>query len=147
MITYCKSFEELSLSELHEILRLRSEVFVVEQACIYQDIDGKDPESLHVLGFENDTLVAYTRIIKPGHHKDSVVIGRVVVRNTARSKGYAYAIMEAAMHAIKDHFPTDSISLSAQTYLKSFYNKLGFKEIGDEYLEDGIPHILMVKDQ
>ncbi|NNL80581.1 MAG: GNAT family N-acetyltransferase [Flavobacteriaceae bacterium] len=146
MIVSSKFFNQLNLEELYELLRLRSEVFVVEQKCIYQDIDNKDQKALHVLGFENEELVAYTRVYKSGDYLETATIGRVLVKNSARSKGYGYDIMRATINAIEEKFETESVCLSAQTYLKTFYNNLGFKETGEEYLEDGIPHILMIKD-
>lgn len=140
-----KYFKELSVYELHDLLQLRSQVFVVEQECVYQDIDGKDQKALHVLGYKNKSLVAYTRIFEPGYYFQEAGIGRVVVTKTERAHDYGYVIMDASIKAINDHFKTTSIRLSAQTYLKRFYNNLGFKEEGEEYLEDGIPHIEMVK--
>ena len=141
-----KRFKELNIDELYAILQLRSEIFVVEQDCVYQDIDDKDQIALHVLGFKGAKLVAYTRIFKPGDYMDYASIGRVVVRAEARKFKYGYDIMKASVKAIQDNFDTEIIKISAQTYLKRFYNKLGFKEVGEGYLEDGIPHIAMLKD-
>ncbi len=140
-----KSFKELTTQELYKLLQLRSEVFVVEQDCVYQDIDGKDQKALHVLGFENETLVAYTRIFKSGDYFENASIGRVVVAETKRDKQYGKLIMEASIEAIKDNFSTNKITISAQVYLKKFYSDLGFKAHGEEYLEDNIPHIKMIK--
>lgn len=140
-----KSFNELTIIELYTLLQLRSEVFVVEQNCVYQDIDGKDKDALHVLGYKNNNLVAYTRIFKSGDYFKNASIGRVVVAKGERKHKYGYDIMETSIKAIKDLFKETKIKLSAQTYLKQFYNNLGFKEEGEEYLEDGIPHIVMVK--
>ncbi|MCI2229454.1 GNAT family N-acetyltransferase [Polaribacter sp. MSW13] len=138
-----KSFSELNLSELYEILQLRSEVFVVEQDCVYQDIDFKDQKSLHVFGFKNDKIVAYTRIFKPGDYFDNASIGRVVVAATERKYGYGHDLIKASIKAIKNHFKVDEITISAQKYLKKFYKSHNFIQIGEEYLEDGIPHIKM----
>ncbi|MDX1470258.1 MAG: GNAT family N-acetyltransferase [Flavobacteriaceae bacterium] len=141
-----KSFSELTTEELYDILRLRSEVFVVEQNCVYQDLDQKDKKALHVCGYRGMVLAAYTRIFKAGEYFEQASIGRVVVDNRFRRHGYGYQIMEASIKAVKDYFETDSIKISAQTYLKDFYNNLGFKETGQEYLEDGIPHLAMIKE-
>ena len=141
-----KYFKDLSTDELHDLLQLRSEVFVVEQQCIYQDIDGKDKKALHVLGYKNNKLVAYTRIFKPGDYFDEASIGRVVVAKNEREHKYGYSIMEASIQCIKKELKTNTVSLSAQYYLIRFYNNLGFKEVGEEYLEDDIPHIKMIKN-
>ncbi len=141
-----KSFSELSLQELYELLQLRSEIFVVEQDCIYQDIDGKDNKALHVLGKSNDEVVAYTRIFKPGDYFKDSSIGRVAVRKNERKYGYGKKIMQASILAVQEHFNTSKVSISAQTYLLKFYGDLGFRANGETYLEDGIPHIQMVKN-
>lgn len=140
-----KTFQELNTRELYDLLQLRSEVFVVEQDCVYQDIDGKDQKALHVLGYRDGELVAYTRVFKPGDYFNEASIGRVVVKENARHYKYGYDIMTASIHAIKENYKETAIRISAQTYLKKFYNNLDFKEIGEEYLEDGIPHINMIK--
>ncbi len=140
-----KSYQELSLDELYMLLQLRSEVFVVEQDCVYQDIDGKDKNALHIIGYKNEAIVAYTRVFKPGYYFDQSSIGRVVVRENERHHKYGYDIMRASIEAIKNHYSATEIKISAQTYLKRFYNNLGFFEVGEEYLEDGIPHIAMMK--
>ena len=141
-----KSFEELTKLELYYLLQLRSEVFVVEQDCVYQDVDGKDEKALHVLGFKNQKIVAYTRIFKPGDYFEETSIGRVVVSKKERQFKYGYDIMEASIKAIKHHFNTSKIKISAQCYLKKFYSNLGFEAVGEEYLEDNIPHIVMIKE-
>ncbi|NRR91435.1 GNAT family N-acetyltransferase [Winogradskyella undariae] len=140
-----KTFNELSTQELYAILQLRSEVFVVEQDCVYQDIDGKDQKALHILGYKDEKLVAYTRIFKAGYYFEETSIGRVLVRFNERKFKYGYTIMEASIAAIKTHYNETLIRISAQSYLRKFYNNLGFKEVGEEYLEDGIPHINMIK--
>ncbi|KQC30641.1 GNAT family N-acetyltransferase [Flagellimonas eckloniae] len=141
-----KTFEELSNLELYQILRLRSEVFVVEQDCVYQDLDNKDQKAIHVLGVKNNNVVAYTRIFKPGDYFDNASIGRVVVEKNERKYGYGKEIMTASLKEIGKSFPATPIELSAQIYLIKFYVALGFSSIGEEYLEDGIPHIRMVKE-
>ena len=141
-----KTFKELTTDELYALLQLRSEVFVVEQDCVYQDIDYKDQKALHVLGFKNDKLVAYTRLFKPGDYFNYASIGRVIVAQNEREHKYGYDIMNASINAIKEYYNETRIKISAQTYLKKFYNNLGFEEVGEGYLEDGIPHIGMIKE-
>lgn len=141
-----KSFTELNTTELYNLLQLRSEVFVVEQDCVYQDIDFKDQKALHVLGYKNDVLIAYTRIFKPGDYFDNSSIGRVVVKDSERKFNFGHQIMEASLKAIKDYYQVDKITISAQKYLKKFYESHKFYQVDDEYLEDGIPHIRMDKD-
>ena len=145
LLVKTKSFTELTTQELYDILQLRSEVFVVEQDCVYQDIDGKDHKALHVLGYSNDILVAYTRVFKPDDYFKEASIGRVVVKESERQHQYGYAIMEASNQAIKEILKETVIKISAQTYLNKFYTNLGYKVIGEEYLEDGIPHVAMIK--
>lgn len=140
-----KSYQDLSTEELYALLQLRSEVFVVEQDCVYQDIDGKDQKALHVLGFKNGNLIAYSRVFAPGDYFKEASIGRVVVKASERKHQYGYDIMKASIKAIEKQFKETTIKVSAQTYLKRFYNTLGFFEVGEEYLEDGIPHIAMIK--
>lgn len=144
--TVIKTFSELTLQELYRILQLRSEVFVVEQDCVYQDIDGKDEKSLHVLGIKNNQIVAYTRIFKPGDYFEYASIGRVVVSKNERAFKYGYDIMKVSIEAIETYFNEKKIKISAQAYLKSFYNNCGFIEYGEEYLEDDIPHIAMLRE-
>ena len=139
-----KTFKELSTEELHDILQLRSEVFVVEQNCVYQDIDGKDKDALHVIGRKKRHLVAYTRCFAPGFYFKDASIGRVVVTNKERKNKYGDKIMKASIQAIQTHYQTQQISLSAQTHLKKFYKNHGCSQVGEGYLEDGIPHIMMV---
>jgi len=140
-----KTFTELTINELYQILQLRSEVFVVEQDCVYQDIDGKDDKALHILGINNNKIIAYTRCFNKGDYFPEASIGRVVVKESERKYKYGNAIMEASIKAIETHFKTETINISAQIYLQNFYNQLGFKNVGEEYLEDGIPHIAMIK--
>ena len=140
-----KTFEEFTIQELYDVLQLRSEVFVVEQDCVYQDIDGKDQKALHVIGYKNNKVVAYTRVFKPGDYFTHASIGRVVVEAKEREHKYGYDIMNASIKAIKEKYNETKVKISAQTYLKRFYNTLGFKEVGEEYLEDGIPHIGMMR--
>lgn len=140
-----KKFSELSVSELYQILQLRSEVFVVEQDCVYQDLDGKDEKALHILGFKNNKITAYTRIFKPGDYFENASIGRVVVKQVERKFGYGHELMKVSIDAIKSVYHQEKITISAQLYLKKFYEYHGFVQIGEMYLEDGIPHIRMNK--
>ena len=141
-----KTFSELTKEELYQILQLRSEVFVVEQECVYQDIDYKDQKAIHVLGVKNNRIIAYTRVFKPGDYFNEASIGRVVVAEKERKFKYGYSIMKSSIEAISTYFNETTIKISAQTYLRKFYNSLGFSQIGDGYLEDGIPHISMLKN-
>lgn len=140
-----KIFKELSLTQLYQILQLRAEVFVVEQNCVYQDIDGKDQKALHIMGFENEQLVAYTRCFDKGYYFEEASIGRVIVKEGFRDKGYGHIILQASIAEIENRYNTSAIKLSAQQYLTRFYESHGFEKTGEGYLEDGIPHIAMVK--
>ncbi|NGX83006.1 GNAT family N-acetyltransferase [Aequorivita sp. KMM 9714] len=140
-----KNFEELNTNELYSLLRLRSEVFVLEQDCVYQDIDGKDQRALHVIGREDGKIIAYARCFQEGDYFDESSIGRVVVRDNYRKLGYGHKITAAAIKAIEEYYKADKIKISAQTYLVTFYESHGFKTIGDRYSEDGIPHIAMIR--
>ncbi len=140
-----KTFAQLTTKELYDILQLRSEVFVAEQDCVYQDIDGKDEKAMHLFAYKNDVLVAYARLFGPGDYFEDASIGRVVVKEIERKYGYGHQLMKAANIAVETHFNTSKIHLSAQQYLVKFYNTHGYKEVGEGYLEDGIPHIGMEK--
>lgn len=144
MKIFIKEFHELSLEELYQILQLRSEVFVVEQDCVYQDIDGKDQKALHILGIKNGKIIAYTRCFEQGFYFEEAAIGRVVVSKSERKFGYGHLILKASVQAIKERFKTENIKLSAQVYLTAFYESHGFMQVGEGYLEDGIPHIAMI---
>jgi len=141
-----KTFSELNTSELYKILQLRSEVFVIEQDCVYQDLDFKDQKAVHVIGIKNDKIIAYTRIFKPGDYFKEASIGRVIVDAKERKFGYGHDLMKASIKVIQKKFNTLKITISAQVYLKNFYESHGFKKAGDEYLEDGIPHIEMLRN-
>ena len=140
-----KKFNELSLNELYDLLKLRSEVFVVEQNCIYQDIDGKDKDALHIIVKNNNNIIAYTRCFAPDNYSKEAAIGRVVVSLKERKLKLGHYIIETSIEAINENYETELIKISAQTYLKKFYEKYGFKTIGKSYLEDGIQHITMLK--
>jgi ElaA protein len=138
-----KTFSELTTSELYKILQLRSEVFVVEQDCVYQDLDFKDQKALHIFGKKKEAIIAYTRVFKSGDYFEKASIGRVVISNSERKSGLGHDIMKASIASIKIHFNEAEITISAQKYLKKFYETHNFIQIGVEYLEDGIPHIRM----
>lgn len=139
-----KTYQELSRDELYILLQLRAAVFVVEQDCAYQDVDGKDHKALHVLGYKDGQMVAYTRIFPPGAYFKDASIGRVVVHKEERAHKYGYELMDVSMQAVFNRFEVSEIKISAQVYLKNFYNNLNFEIVGEEYLEDGIPHIEMI---
>ncbi|WP_288984962.1 GNAT family N-acetyltransferase [uncultured Flavobacterium sp.] len=141
-----KRFNELSTEELYSLLQLRSEVFVVEQNCVYQDIDGKDEKAIHVLGYYNNELVAYSRIFNKGYYFDEASIGRVIVSPKYRDKKFGHNLMRFSMNAIKENFNETTITISAQEYLKKFYESHGFIQTSEMYLEDDIPHIQMKKN-
>ena len=141
-----KTFSELDTEDLYQILRIRSEVFVVEQDCVYQDIDNKDQKAIHLYYKENNEIVAYTRIFKAGDYYENPCIGRVVVSKKNRGKDLGKKIMIDSMEYIKQNIKGEKIELSAQKYLDKFYKDLGFYKIGEDYLEDGIPHQRMIFD-
>ena len=141
-----KSFEELDSTELYEVLALRAEVFVVEQDCAYKDPDGKDFYALHVLGRLKGELVSYARVYSSNYPTQEVSIGRIVVKPSHRSMGLGKEIVLASEGAVKNHYKDHKIKLSAQSYLQKFYNDLGYTSSGETYLEDGIPHIKMIKN-
>lgn len=138
------TYKELSADQLYEILRLRAEIFVVEQNCAYQDIDLKDQKAIHLTGEINKKIIAYTRIFKKGDYFNNSSIGRVLVKKDYRKKDYGKVIMKKSIEIIKTDPEEEEIELSAQKYLTEFYSDLGFKKTGKEYLEDNIPHIKMI---
>lgn len=140
-----KPFEALSLTELYQILQLRSEVFIVEQNCAYCDVDGKDTKALHVIGQFDGAVVAYARLFKPGDYFDKASIGRVVVSPLYRDRNWGHDLMRESISAIGNLFSTGEITISAQLYLKKFYEGHKFHIVGAPYLEDDIPHIRMEK--
>lgn len=142
----CVHFSELNTLQLYKILRLRSEIFVVEQNCVYQDMDGLDTTCFHFCGWQNDKLIAYTRLIPRGiSYADAASIGRVVVSSLARGKNVGRQLMQLSIGNCERLFGAVDIKISAQFYLKKFYESLGFLQISEIYLEDGIEHIGMIK--
>lgn len=143
-----KKYNQLNLNEFYNILQLRIDVFVVEQNCPYAELDGNDKIAYHFFAYaeENpDRILAYTRIFKPGDYYKKAAIGRVVVHPDYRKDGLGYELMVKSISQIKKLFNTDEIKIGAQTYLKKFYNSLGFIKQGEDYIEDGIPHIYMIR--
>lgn len=142
--TSIKSFSELSNEELYAIIRLRNEVFVVEQNCVFQDADNKDQKAFHVQVKEGNELAAYTRILPTGISYEEVSIGRVVSDMKFRGTGAGRKVMQESMNFIQRTYGNCVVRISAQTYLLKFYKSLGFQEVGEVYLEDDIEHIEMV---
>ena len=138
-----KRFEALSLTELYSVLQLRSEVFIVEQNCPYQDVDGKDYKALHLIGEYNGKTVAYARLFKPDDYFENASIGRVVIGINYRDKKWGHYLMHEAIAGIETYFGQTSITISAQLYLQKFYESHGFVKTSEMYLEDDIPHIEM----
>ena len=140
-----KKFEALTPHQLYAILQLRNEVFVVEQNCVFQDADGKDQNSYHLMGLNHHKLVAYARIVSPGEMYDEPSIGRVVCSPDVRKCGVGKELMIQSIAAAYALFGRQPIRIGAQLYLKNFYSSLGFEQVSEIYSEDGIEHIYMVK--
>lgn len=138
-----KRFEALSVFELYNLMQLRSEVFVVEQNCVYQDVDGKDDKALHLIGEDEGVTVAYCRVFKPKDYFDEASIGRVIVKGKYRDQKLGHSLMKEAIEVIKAEYNETKITISAQLYLKKFYESHGFIQTSEPYLEDDIPHIEM----
>jgi ElaA protein len=140
-----KKFEELTPYQLYAILQLRNEVFVVEQNCVFQDADNKDPDSYHLMGFNGNKLIAYSRLVPAGKMHEQVSIGRVVTSPTVRRSGAGKELMEQSIDAVYNLFGIQPIKIGAQLYLKQFYSLFGFDQVSGVYIEDGIEHIYMIK--
>ena len=145
MQQHIKRFNELTTEELYDILKLRVDVFVVEQNCAYREIDGLDKEAVHVWLEDEDGIAAYLRVMDRGIEHESVSIGRVI--SARRNEGLGSLIMEAGIKVAKEEFNADSIYLEAQIIAKGFYAKHGFRQISDEFMLDGIPHIKMMRNR
>lgn len=141
-----KRFNELSIAELYSVLQLRSKVFVVEQNCVYQDIDGKDSKAIHLLGEFDGKIVAYARMFKSGDYFDNASIGRVVIDPDYRDRKWGFEMMQQAIAGVETFLGETKITISAQLYLQKFYEKLGFIQTSETYLEDDIPHIEMKRN-
>lgn len=142
---YHKHFKDLTTNELYQILQLRNEVFIVEQNCPFQDLDDKDFKCFHLLGFDTDSqkILAYTRIVPKGVSYEEASIGRVVTSPLARGRGIGKVLMLKSIELLEELYGGLPIKIGAQYYLKKFYESLGFQQVGEIYLEDGIEHILM----
>ena len=140
-VLHKKIFKELTTNELYELLRVRSEVFVVEQNCAYQDLDGDDQKSIHLWLTVEDKVVALARVCPAGTHLKEISIGRVIT--TERGKGYGKQIMLHAIDAAVEYFGATIIDIEAQEYAKGFYERVGFRQSSDTFILDGIPHIKM----
>ncbi len=139
-----KTFNELTTAELYEILRIRAEVFVVEQTCVYQDLDLKDKRAYHVFAEENGEVIAYLRILEKGVSYHEISIGRVLVKEEYRGRGLARELMQRAISFVEEALKEKEIRISAQKYLLKFYESLGFTAVSEVYLEDGIEHVEML---
>lgn len=138
-----KKWSEISLEELYSVLRLRSEVFVVEQDCVYQDIDNKDQIAIHLLGYINKELIAYSRLFNEGDYFKETSFGRAIIKKEKRGQGYGDELVKESLKTIKNYYGNKKVKISAQAHLKTFYSKHAFIAKGKEYLEDGIPHVSM----
>lgn len=146
MITWqALNFDQLTLTQLYQILKLRQDIFIVEQTCPYPDIDDHDLHCQHLFATENDQVIAYTRLLPKGlAHPDYTAIGRVVISEQARGRKLGYELMQRSIDEVRRNNPDVSIKIGAQQHLENFYSKLGFSTISEMYLEDDIPHIDML---
>ena len=140
-----KKFDDLANKELHDIFRLRVDIFVVEQNCPYPEIDGKDPKSLHLMYKENDEIMAYARLLPPGTSYDEASIGRIIVAESHRGTGLGYELLDQAVKASLAEY-NQPIKIGAQAHLEKYYGSAGFVKASDVYLEDDIPHIDMLRE-
>lgn len=145
LILHKKSFQELTTTELYDLLRIRSEVFVVEQNCVYQDLDYDDQAAIHLWLTSGERIVALCRICPAGTHMEEVSIGRVIT--TERGKGYGKRIMMEGIETAREHFGAKRIDIEAQEYAKGFYEQVGFRQSSEPFILDGIPHIRMTWTQ
>lgn len=144
LILHTKTFQELTVDELYELLRVRSDVFVVEQDCVYQDLDCDDQKSIHLWLTDGDKVVALCRVCPAGTHMEEISIGRVIT--TERGKGYGKRIMLEGIKAARHFFNAERIDLEAQEYARGFYEQVGFRQSSEPFILDGIPHIRMTCD-
>jgi ElaA protein len=147
-----KKFDELSIHQLYDLLKLRVDVFVVEQTCYYPDLDSdknqldRHQDTLHLLGYQDDILVAYLRILAKGQSYDNYIsIGRVATASHARDSGLGHTLMQEGLKACHQYFASQDIKISAQEHLIKFYKQHGFEQVSVMYLEDDIPHVAMLK--
>ena len=146
MECFIKKFDELTTKELYDLLQLRFRVFVVEQKCFYDEVDGRDFDCYHLLGYENNELVAYLRILPRGISFEEVSIGRVVVREDVRKAGCGKVILSKAIEFISEEMNENGVRIEAQSYLKKFYEEFGFKQTSEPFDDEGIEHIEMFKE-
>ncbi|MGR5066327.1 GNAT family N-acetyltransferase [Photobacterium sp. DNB22_13_2] len=141
----CLRFDQLTTHQLYDLLKLRSDVFVVEQTCAYPDLDDHDRKTgtYHLLGYQEETLIAYLRLLPAGTTYDGVSIGRVVTSPAVRGKGVGYPLLEQGLALAEQLWPGKTIEIGAQSHLQHYYQRYGFEAFSAEYLEDGIPHIDM----
>ena len=139
------AFDALSLNELHDLLQLRTEVFVVEQQCVFQDMDGADVQALHLLGLQEQQLVAYARCFPSGIKFTEASIGRVITRGQVRGTGLGHVLIDKAIESVGAQWGPQAIRIGAQARLKNFYSGHGFVDLGRPYLEDGIDHLEMLR--
>lgn len=141
----CKHHTDLGKEQLYAVLKLRNQVFVLEQKCPYQDLDGQDlaGDTCHLMAWQDDRLLGYLRLLDPTSQGGDVVIGRVVVSEAGRGHGLGHELMVRALKQAKENWPDVPVYLSAQAHLQGYYRKHGFEAVGEAYLEDGIPHIGM----
>jgi ElaA protein len=144
MVSKFKTYEALTKDELYQILHLRNEVFVVEQACPYQDIDGKDLDAYHLLMFDDQQLIGYLRILKPGTSYEEASIGRVIIKKSHRDKRLGRVLMQESIDFVQNELNLQTLRISAQCYLEKFYTSLGFARVSEDYMEDDIPHLEML---
>lgn len=140
-----KAFDALSLRELYALLQLRSEVFVVEQACIFQDLDGSDEQAMHLIGYRDGRMRAYARCFGPGVKYEEASIGRVITHDALRGSGAGHQLMRQALAGLAATWGEQAVRIGAQARLEHFYNRHGFQRTGDAYMEDGIQHIHMLR--
>lgn len=146
IIWEAKYFSELTIDELYGLLRLREQVFIIEQDCVYPDLDNKDQKAIHILGKLDSKIIAYSRIFKSGDYFETASIGRVVTDKMYRNLKIGHTLMQKSIQGVNNYFNENIITISAQCYLLGFYQSLGFEPVGEEYLEDGIPHKRMVRN-
>ncbi|WP_158827578.1 GNAT family N-acetyltransferase [Mucilaginibacter lacusdianchii] len=144
-IDRCKSFYDLTPIELYAILRLRNEIFVVEQNCVFQDADNKDQKCHHLMLWQDSSLVAYARLVPPGISYPETSIGRIITSSTVRGTGMGSILLERALEEVQRLFGSGPVRIGAQVYALPFYEKFGFVAQGEHYDEDGIPHVEMVR--
>jgi ElaA protein len=142
----CLNFSELSTTQLYQLLKLRVDVFVVEQNCPYPDLDDKDHHTdvYHVLGYQGEQLIACARLLAPDISYPQVSMGRIAIAESYRKQGLGTQLLKTALQQCEQYWPQQSIQIGAQCYLLKFYERMGFKSCSEDYLEDGIPHVDML---